>query len=120
MKSLSTTQQARQHNQKPLIALKIALKINHKKLQPSTTPLTEHLQNNQKTPLTQYLNHYYYQNHNQQHHKTTIYYINNTGFLVLFAVFIFAIIGLEFYSGSLHMSCWNPKTGENFWEKQME
>lgn len=29
------------------------------------------------------------------------------GVLVLFAIVIFAIIGLEFYSGALHKSCYN-------------
>lgn len=29
------------------------------------------------------------------------------GLLVLFAIVIFAIIGLEFYSGALHKTCYN-------------
>lgn len=29
------------------------------------------------------------------------------GLLVLFAIVIFAIIGLEFYSGALHKSCYS-------------
>lgn len=31
------------------------------------------------------------------------------GLLVLFAIVIFAIIGLEFYSGALHKSCYSLK-----------
>lgn len=31
------------------------------------------------------------------------------GLLVLFAIIIFAIIGLEFYSGIFHSTCYNSK-----------
>ena len=33
------------------------------------------------------------------------------GLLVLFAIVIFAIIGLEFYVGAFHTACLNNKTG---------
>lgn len=38
--------------------------------------------------------------------------ILNIGVLVLFAIIIFAIIGLEFYMGVFHATCKNPSTGE--------
>lgn len=31
------------------------------------------------------------------------------GLLVLFAIVIFAIIGLEFYSGVMHHTCYDPE-----------
>lgn len=31
------------------------------------------------------------------------------GLLVLFAIVIFAIIGLEFYSGQMHNTCYDPE-----------
>lgn len=31
------------------------------------------------------------------------------GLLVLFAIVIFAIIGLEFYSGVMHNTCYDPE-----------
>lgn len=34
------------------------------------------------------------------------------GLLVLFAIVIFAIIGLEFYNGAFHSACRNRQTGE--------
>lgn len=33
------------------------------------------------------------------------------GLLVLFAIVIFAIIGLEFYNGAFHYACWKRDTG---------
>ncbi|KAK2164751.1 hypothetical protein LSH36_59g03019 [Paralvinella palmiformis] len=36
------------------------------------------------------------------------------GLLVLFAIVIFAIIGLEFYSGAFHSTCTNKETGSQF------
>lgn len=35
------------------------------------------------------------------------------GLLVLFAIVIFAIIGLEFYSGVMHNTCLNLETGKS-------
>lgn len=35
------------------------------------------------------------------------------GLLVLFAIVIFAIIGLEFYNGAFHAACRNKETGMN-------
>lgn len=32
------------------------------------------------------------------------------GLLVLFAIVIFAIIGLEFYSGAMHNTCYDPES----------
>ena len=32
--------------------------------------------------------------------------------LVLFVIIIYAIIGLELFSGKLHKTCWNNATGE--------
>ena len=34
------------------------------------------------------------------------------GFLVLFAIVVFAIVGLEFYNGVLHQACMNDVTGQ--------
>jgi len=31
--------------------------------------------------------------------------------LVIFVIIIYAIIGLELFSGSLHKTCWNNDTG---------
>ena len=36
------------------------------------------------------------------------------GLLVMFAIVIFAIIGLEFYSGALHKSCYSLSNLGNF------
>jgi len=35
------------------------------------------------------------------------------GLLVLFAIVIFAIIGLEFYSGALHKTCYSLEDPSN-------
>lgn len=34
--------------------------------------------------------------------------------LVIFVIIIYAIIGLELFSGKLHTTCYDPETGENF------
>lgn len=33
--------------------------------------------------------------------------------LVIFVIIIYAIIGLELFSGKLHTTCYDPVTGEN-------
>ena len=33
--------------------------------------------------------------------------------LVIFVIIIYAIIGLELFSGKLHTTCYDPETGEN-------
>jgi voltage-dependent calcium channel L type alpha-1D len=34
--------------------------------------------------------------------------------LVIFVIIIYAIIGLELFSGKLHTTCYDPETGEIF------
>ena len=34
--------------------------------------------------------------------------------LVIFVIIIYAIIGLELFSGKLHTTCYDPETGESF------
>ena len=37
--------------------------------------------------------------------------------LVIFVIIIYAIIGLELFSGKLHTTCYDPETGENLFFK---
>lgn len=36
----------------------------------------------------------------------------NIALLVMFVIIIYAIIGLELFSGALHFTCYNNETGE--------